>query len=32
MNNIDIAGHSLAAGKTIKDHIHVRGNRIQGLL
>lgn len=29
MNNIDIAGHSLAAGKTIKDHIHVRGTQIR---
>jgi len=28
MSNLDIAGHSLAAGKTIKDHIHVRGTEI----
>lgn len=28
MNSINIAGHNLTAGKTKKDHIHVRGTEI----
>lgn len=28
MNNFDIAGHNLTAGKTLKDHIHVKGTQI----